>query len=52
MTMTPNCPHCNRTLVLRQRYVGGHGYGWYWECDECVYGIDALDAEHREEGAA
>ena len=35
------CPKCGRMLLLRQRYVGGHGYGYYLECDECMQGWDA-----------
>ncbi len=52
---TPNipiCPHCGLPLVLRQRYVGGHGYGWYYECDTCVYGWTAQELEQMKEGAA
>lgn len=43
MTATVKCPHCGDAMVLRQRYTGGQGYAYYYECDECLIGIPVMD---------
>ena len=35
MLYPKKCPKCGKALIARHGYLGGHGYVWTYDCDDC-----------------